>query len=192
MCLLLSRPQFFHSHCNRRRTFPCCLAWLPRYWRRSYHTICSQSFHFQYSLNRTSLIIFQLGILAHAFPQSRVRSTAFATFAAGAPVGGAFGMIIGGVLTQLTSCVITDSRRQGCIPNVFMQHNVALRILFGCRILCFNIFQCFCFIRPRPTVNGARQARRLDRSLTYHHRLGLDYICAWSRSTRNEWLENSL
>ncbi|KAG2354796.1 major facilitator superfamily domain-containing protein [Suillus spraguei] len=44
-----------------------------------------------------------LGILANAFPPSRARSTAFATFAAGAPVGGAFGMIIGGVLTQLTS-----------------------------------------------------------------------------------------
>lgn len=44
-----------------------------------------------------------LGILAHAFPPSKARSIAFATFAAGAPVGGAFGMIIGGVLTQLTS-----------------------------------------------------------------------------------------
>ncbi|KAG1719374.1 major facilitator superfamily domain-containing protein [Suillus occidentalis] len=44
-----------------------------------------------------------LGILAHAFPPSRMRSIAFATFAAGAPVGGAFGMIIGGVLTQLSS-----------------------------------------------------------------------------------------
>ncbi|KAG2047019.1 MFS general substrate transporter [Suillus hirtellus] len=44
-----------------------------------------------------------LGILAHAFPPSRMRSIAFATFAAGAPVGGAFGMIIGGVLTQITS-----------------------------------------------------------------------------------------
>ncbi|KAG2073085.1 MFS general substrate transporter [Suillus decipiens] len=44
-----------------------------------------------------------LGILAHAFPPSRARSIAFATFAAGAPVGGAFGTIIGGVLTQVTS-----------------------------------------------------------------------------------------
>ncbi|KAG1852813.1 major facilitator superfamily domain-containing protein [Suillus subalutaceus] len=44
-----------------------------------------------------------LGILAHAFPPSKMRSTAFATFAAGAPVGGAFGMIIGGVLTQVSS-----------------------------------------------------------------------------------------
>ncbi|KIK39599.1 hypothetical protein CY34DRAFT_808124 [Suillus luteus UH-Slu-Lm8-n1] len=44
-----------------------------------------------------------LGILANAFPPSKMRSIAFATFAAGAPVGGAFGMIIGGVLTQISS-----------------------------------------------------------------------------------------
>ncbi|KAG2047018.1 efflux transporter [Suillus hirtellus] len=44
-----------------------------------------------------------LGILAHAFPPSKMRSIAFATFAAGAPVGGAFGMLIGGFLVQVTS-----------------------------------------------------------------------------------------
>ncbi len=43
-----------------------------------------------------------LGILAHSFPPSRLRSIAFATFAAGAPMGGAIGNIIGGALTQLT------------------------------------------------------------------------------------------
>ncbi|KIJ11533.1 the Drug:H+ antiporter-2 family [Paxillus involutus ATCC 200175] len=43
-----------------------------------------------------------LGILAHSFPPSRARSLAFATFAAGAPVGAAFGTVVGGVLTQLT------------------------------------------------------------------------------------------
>lgn len=41
-----------------------------------------------------------LGILAHAFPPSRTRSIAFATFSAGAPVGGAVGLQIGGILTQ--------------------------------------------------------------------------------------------
>ncbi|KAI9457060.1 major facilitator superfamily-domain-containing protein [Boletus coccyginus] len=46
---------------------------------------------------------FQLGTLAHSFPPSRARSIAFATFAAGAPMGGVFGNIIGGVLTQLSS-----------------------------------------------------------------------------------------
>ncbi|EIN03494.1 MFS general substrate transporter [Punctularia strigosozonata HHB-11173 SS5] len=44
-----------------------------------------------------------LGILAHAFPPSRARTLAFATFSAGSPIGAAFGMIIGGVLTQLTT-----------------------------------------------------------------------------------------
>jgi predicted MFS family arabinose efflux permease len=43
--------------------------------------------------------------LAHSFPPSRARSLAFATFAAGAPVGAAFGTTIGGVLTEFTTYV---------------------------------------------------------------------------------------
>ncbi|KAG5645961.1 hypothetical protein DXG03_004753 [Asterophora parasitica] len=43
-----------------------------------------------------------LGILAHAFPPSRARALAFSTFAAGAPVGAALGMAVGGVMTQET------------------------------------------------------------------------------------------
>ncbi|KAI6099800.1 major facilitator superfamily domain-containing protein [Pisolithus sp. B1] len=43
-----------------------------------------------------------LGCLAHSFPPSRARTIAFSTFAAGAPVGGAFGIIVGGVVTQLS------------------------------------------------------------------------------------------
>nr|GAT45298.1 MFS general substrate transporter [Mycena chlorophos] len=43
-----------------------------------------------------------IGILAHAFPPSRARSAAFATFSAGAPIGGALGTQIGGVLTVYT------------------------------------------------------------------------------------------
>ncbi|KAJ7769064.1 MFS general substrate transporter [Mycena maculata] len=43
-----------------------------------------------------------LGILAHAFPPSRARSAAFATFSAGAPIGGAVGTQFGGLLTQYT------------------------------------------------------------------------------------------
>ncbi|KZT59809.1 MFS general substrate transporter [Calocera cornea HHB12733] len=41
-----------------------------------------------------------LGILAKTFPPSRARSIAFATFSAGAPIGAAFGQVLGGVLTQ--------------------------------------------------------------------------------------------
>ncbi|KAG2114841.1 major facilitator superfamily domain-containing protein [Suillus clintonianus] len=82
-------------------------------------TICQVAFSLgcSFAQNGTTLVVLRafqglgaaatipsaLGILAHAFPPSRMRSIAFATFAAGAPVGGAFGMIIGGVLTQLSS-----------------------------------------------------------------------------------------
>lgn len=47
-------------------------------------------------------LLAQIGILAHAFPPSRMRAVAFATFSAGAPIGAAFGMILGGVLTEET------------------------------------------------------------------------------------------
>ncbi|TFY56781.1 hypothetical protein EVJ58_g7431, partial [Rhodofomes roseus] len=53
-------------------------------------------------LGAAAAIPASLGILAHAFPPSKTRSVAFATFAAGAPVGAAIGSTIGGVLTQLT------------------------------------------------------------------------------------------
>ncbi|KAJ7765345.1 efflux transporter [Mycena metata] len=45
-----------------------------------------------------------LGILAHEFPPSsgRARAAAFASFSAGGPIGAAFGMILGGLLTQLS------------------------------------------------------------------------------------------
>lgn len=43
-----------------------------------------------------------LGILAHAFPPSKARSWAFATFSAGAPIGASLGSNVGGVLTQVT------------------------------------------------------------------------------------------
>ncbi|KAJ6614831.1 MFS general substrate transporter [Mycena sp. CBHHK59/15] len=43
-----------------------------------------------------------IGTLAHAFPPSRARSAAFATFSAGAPMGGAVGTQIGALLTQYT------------------------------------------------------------------------------------------
>ncbi|KAF7378142.1 MFS general substrate transporter [Mycena sanguinolenta] len=43
-----------------------------------------------------------LGILAHTFPPGRARSVAFATFSAGAPVGGTLGTQLGAVLVQKT------------------------------------------------------------------------------------------
>ena len=51
-----------------------------------------------------SFIIIQLGILAHAFPPSRARTLAFATFSAGQALGAVFGSNVGGVLTEYTPC----------------------------------------------------------------------------------------
>ncbi|CAK5272002.1 unnamed protein product, partial [Mycena citricolor] len=42
------------------------------------------------------------GILAHGFPESGARNIAFATFSAGAPIGGALGTQIGALLAQKT------------------------------------------------------------------------------------------
>ncbi|KAG1739182.1 major facilitator superfamily domain-containing protein, partial [Suillus paluster] len=48
-----------------------------------------------------------LGILAHSFPSYRARSIAFTTFAVGAPVGGSFGTVMGGVLAEISSYIIS-------------------------------------------------------------------------------------
>ena len=56
------------------------------------------------TLNKRNAVclLAQLGILAAAFPPSRARSIAFATFAAGAPIGSAFGTVFGGLLAQIS------------------------------------------------------------------------------------------
>ena len=58
-----------------------------------------------HGLAPAAMIPAALGILAHAFPPSRARSTAFATFSAGAPLGGAIGTVFGGVMAQYASYV---------------------------------------------------------------------------------------
>ena len=58
-------------------------------------------------LNRS---ITQLGILAHAFPPSRARSLAFATFASGSALGSAIGNVMGGALSQFTQYEFFESR----------------------------------------------------------------------------------
>ncbi|KAF5360303.1 hypothetical protein D9758_009104 [Tetrapyrgos nigripes] len=49
-----------------------------------------------------AMIPASLGTLAHTFPSGPARAIAFATFSAGAPVGGSIGMVLGGIVTQLT------------------------------------------------------------------------------------------
>lgn len=52
----------------------------------------------------------QFGILAHSFHVgTRGRTIALTTFAAGAPVGGAFGNVLGGTVTQLSEYVFPTS-----------------------------------------------------------------------------------
>lgn len=146
--------QFLPFTLNHRRSFTCCPPWLPRHWRCSHHTVCSSVFSLLCFPNATSSsTLLQLGMLAHSFPPSKARSMAFATFAAGAPVGGAVGMIIGGVLTQLTACVITARFYGSTIFNIFLQYVMALRFLFGRRSIYCNTFIWDGFFRRRQTVN---------------------------------------
>ncbi|PPR06397.1 hypothetical protein CVT26_004843 [Gymnopilus dilepis] len=51
-------------------------------------------------IGAAAVIPASLGILANAFPPSRARSLAFATFAAGAPIGAVFGTAVSGALTE--------------------------------------------------------------------------------------------
>ncbi|KAG7447360.1 MFS general substrate transporter [Guyanagaster necrorhizus] len=44
-----------------------------------------------------------MGILTHTFPAEKIRSIAFSTFAAGAPLGASTGMALGATLTQLSN-----------------------------------------------------------------------------------------
>jgi len=53
-------------------------------------------------LGSAAIIPASLGILAKAFPTGPSRSIAFSIFSAGAAIGGFFGNVLGGVLTQLT------------------------------------------------------------------------------------------
>lgn len=54
-------------------------------------------------LGAAATIPASVGIISHHFPPGKARSWAFATFSAGAPVGGIFGSAVGGVLTEYTA-----------------------------------------------------------------------------------------
>jgi len=53
-----------------------------------------------HGIGTASMVPAAVGILAHAFPPGRSRNIAFSTFSAGAPLGGAVGMVFGGVMAQ--------------------------------------------------------------------------------------------
>lgn len=83
-----------------------------------------------------------LGILARAFPPSPARSIAFATFAAGAPIGGAFGSVFGGLLAQTSGPSWRSSFYLSC----------------GLTILCF----IGGFVSFDPDVPSTEPDRRID------------------------------
>ncbi|KAG6885012.1 hypothetical protein C0993_006537 [Termitomyces sp. T159_Od127] len=104
-------------------------------------------------LTCTFAMIVNLGILAHAFPPSRARSIAFSTFAAGAPVGAAFGMALGGVLTEVTRVIFTHkipSCRQSWRSPFYLETGFTVLCLIG-GIISFD-----------PDVPSQEKDRRVD------------------------------
>ncbi|KIK00288.1 hypothetical protein K443DRAFT_100688 [Laccaria amethystina LaAM-08-1] len=78
-------------------------------------------------IGSAALVPASLGILADAFPPSRARSLAFATFSAGAPLGGVVGTIVGGILTQYTAHVLFLAKTW----------RAPFYLLTGLTVLCF-------------------------------------------------------
>ena len=86
----------------------------------------------------------QLGILAHAFPPSRARSLAFATFSSGAAVGAIIGSAIGGVLSEFTkyelshylphftSINLFDPDKHGGPRSIYSLASTLSSLLVGC------------------------------------------------------------
>ena len=72
--------------------------------------------------------VIQIGILAHAFPPSRARSLAFATFSSGGALGTATGNIFGGALTEFTQYEFFHALRLFLIPYL-IQKNMAFHVL---------------------------------------------------------------
>jgi MFS family permease len=102
-------------------------------------------------LGSAATIPASLGILAHSFPPSPMRSIAFATFAAGAPVGGAFGLTLGGVITQKASYV-TLTLLSNNLSSSFYRWRGIFYLAFGLTILC--IISALSFDADPPLPRG--------------------------------------
>ncbi|KAI0636360.1 efflux transporter [Trametes polyzona] len=104
-CLLLFFGRLADLY-GRKWTFLCGCAWLSVFsigCAFAQDEITLDVLRGVQGLGTAAAVPASLGILAHTFPPSLIRSVAFATFAAGAPVGAAIGSGVGGVLTELTS-----------------------------------------------------------------------------------------
>ncbi|KAI4527062.1 MFS general substrate transporter [Schizophyllum commune Loenen D] len=103
-CLLLMFGRIADLY-GRKKTFIAGLAWLFAFGLACglvHNALTLQILRGFQGVGGAAIIPAALGILAHSFPPSRMRSIAFATFGAGAPVGGAIGTLLGGALTQYT------------------------------------------------------------------------------------------
>ncbi|KAL1744693.1 major facilitator superfamily domain-containing protein [Schizophyllum fasciatum] len=103
-CLLLMFGRIADLY-GRKKTFIAGLAWLFAFGLACglvHSALTLQILRGFQGVGGAAIIPASLGILAHSFPPSRMRSIAFATFGAGAPVGGAIGTLLGGALTQYT------------------------------------------------------------------------------------------
>ncbi|KIY64862.1 MFS general substrate transporter [Cylindrobasidium torrendii FP15055 ss-10] len=104
-CLLLMFGRLADLY-GRKRMFVCGMTWLSAFSLGTgfaNDAITLQILRGLSGVGAAAQVPASLGILAHSFPPSRARSFAFATFAAGAPLGGGTGLILSGVLTQLTA-----------------------------------------------------------------------------------------
>ncbi|KAL1950009.1 hypothetical protein VTO73DRAFT_8890 [Trametes versicolor] len=103
-CLLLFFGRLADLY-GRKRLFLCGCAWLSIFALGcgfAQNEITLDILRGIQGLGAAAAIPACLGILAHTFPPSTIRSIAFATFASGAPIGGALGNAVGGALTQTT------------------------------------------------------------------------------------------
>ncbi|CAE6527067.1 unnamed protein product [Rhizoctonia solani] len=111
-----------------------------------------------------------IGILAHEFPPSKARSIAFATFSAGAPLGGAIGFVIGGVMTEYTS--------------------VAWRGVFyvSAGIACVTMLAAALAIhKDKPSIEKDRRVDWLGAALSTTALVLLTFSLAQSSSVKNGW-----
>ena len=114
--------------------------------RRRNASLWRQSFLFSFSSSCLIVSTVQLGILAHAFPPSRARSLAFATFSSGAALGAVTGNTLGGVVTEFTKYEFVLISSLALITLILIQKNMAflvlsiiwIRLQYLCQWVVFN------------------------------------------------------
>lgn len=101
-------------------------------------------------------------MLAQSFPPSPMRGIAFSTFSAGAPIGAALGMTVGGALTEKTGYVYGFFHLQHSL----ISKQLALNILLVNLLIIPVSTGCIFFIRRRhcSTPSPQEEDRRYTRA----------------------------